>query len=205
MGWASLRAWSARTWWAIFENLIYLAFAIGVIALLGTGWMASGVTYTGPAVMEVPQLREWPFTNPQQVGPLRIGLDYGAYLSLDRPARWQILLLHMPSVVTALLTTIIAFLLWQIARTLRSGDPFVPRNARRIFIMSGCVAGYGLIVEPLRTLVAVIMVDGTPAGGMIDTDWPFTPAPIGFALLLIALGSIFKRGARLREDAAGLV
>ncbi|MEV4378797.1 DUF2975 domain-containing protein [Streptosporangium sp. NPDC049644] len=199
--WARLRAWSVRTWWAIFENLIYLAFAVGVISLLGTGWMASGVTYTGPAA----QLREWPFANPQQVGPLRIGLEYSAYLSLDRPARWQILLLNMPSVVTALLTAIIAFLLWQIARTLRSGDPFVPHNARRIFVMSGCVAGYGLLVEPIRTLVAVIVVDGTPAGGMIDTDWPFTPAPIGFALLLIALGSIFKKGARLREDAEGLV
>ncbi|MFC0863698.1 DUF2975 domain-containing protein [Sphaerimonospora cavernae] len=200
-----MRVWTGRTWWAIFENLAYLAFALGVIALLGTAWMASGVTYTGPATMEVPQLLDWPFLNPQQVGPLRIGLSYSAFISLDHPERWQTLLMHLPSVVTALLTTILTFLLWQVARTLRRGDPFVPRNARRIFLMAGCVAGYGLLVEPLRTMVAVIVVGGTPAEGMIDTDWPFAPAPIGFALLLAALGTIFRRGAALREDTEGLV
>ncbi|GAA2881185.1 hypothetical protein GCM10010517_44080 [Streptosporangium fragile] len=205
MGWERLRTWSARTWWAVFENLIYLAFAIAVIALLGTAWMTSGVTHTGPATMEVPGLSGWPFADYRQVGPLRIDLHHSASISLDRPERWQILLLRLPSVVTALLTTILTFLLWQVARTLRSGDPFMSRNARRIFIMAGCVAGYGLLVEPLRTLVAVIMVDGTPAEGMVDADWPFAPAPIGFALLLAALGTIFRKGARLREDAERLV
>lgn len=205
MGWERLRARAVRTWWAIFENLVYLAFAIGVIAVLGTAWMASGATYTGPATMEVPQLSDWPFLDPRQVGPLRIGLNYSAFISLEHPERWQILLMYLPSVVTALLTAILTFLLWRVARTLRQGDPFVPRNARRIFLMAGCVAGYGLLVEPLRTVIAVVLVRGTPADGMIDTDWPFAAAPIGFALLLAALGSIFRRGAGLREDTEGLV
>ncbi|MEU4834770.1 DUF2975 domain-containing protein [Streptosporangium sp. NPDC023615] len=200
----SLRVRTARAWWAIFENLIYLAFAIAVIASIGALGMAAGI-FHGPASMQIPQLVEWPFTAPRQVGPLRIGLDHSAHVLLDRAERSQVLLLHMPSVVVTLLTAVITFLLWRVARTLRAGDPFVPRNARRIFTMAGCVAGYGLIAEPLRTWVAVITVDGTPAEGMIDTDWPFAPAPLGFALLLAALGAIFRKGTRLREDVRGLV
>ncbi|GAA0423675.1 hypothetical protein Acor_44330 [Acrocarpospora corrugata] len=204
MGWTELRTWSVRIWWAIFENLVYLAFALCVVYLAQAGWQAAGPP-SDHASMQVPQLREWPLTNPQQIGPLRSTLEYSATISIDRPDRWQNLVLNTPLVVGALLTAIIVFLLWQIARTLRSGDPFVPANARRIFLMAGCVAGYGLLVEPLRTFVAVYMVDGTPAEGLIDTYWPFTAAPVGFALLLIGLGTIFRKGARLREDADGLV
>jgi hypothetical protein len=203
----SLRAWLVRAWWAIFENLIYLAFALGVVALIGTLGLAAGIY--GPTSVDVPQMVGWPFPAleplPQRVGPLEIVLNYSAHVSLDHPTRWQVLLIHMPSVVTALLTTVIAFLLWQVARTLRSGDPFVPSNARRIFTMAGCVAGYSLIAEPLRTWAVVTTVRGTPAERMIDTAWPFTWAPLGFALLLAALGAIFRRGTRLRADVEGLV
>ncbi|MBB2914424.1 hypothetical protein FHS43_005736 [Streptosporangium becharense] len=201
---ARLRAWAVRTWWAVFENLVYLAFALAVVALLATVWMAVAGSAV-PVTMEVPQAQTWPDTIPRQVGPLRISPLHSAAISLDRPGRWQALALNAPSAVTASLTVVITFLLWRVARTLRSGDPFVPRNARRIFVMAGCMAGYGLLVEPLRTVTAVVMVEGTAAEGLIDADWPFNPVPVGFALLLVALGAVFREGARMREDAGKLL
>jgi hypothetical protein len=199
----SLRTRTVRAWWAVFENLIYVVFGFGVAALIGTLGLAAGFI-PAVAMMEVPQLVQWPYTVPQRVGPLEIGLNYSAYVTFDRPERWQVLLIHLPSVVIALLTTIIAFLLWQVARTLRSGDPFVPRNARRIFTMAACVAAYSLIAEPLRAWAAMILVAGTPAEGMVDTAWP-SPAPLGFALLLAALGAVFRQGTRLRKDVEGFI
>jgi hypothetical protein len=111
----------------------------------------------------------------------------------------------LPGLVSALLTMIITFLLWRIARTLREGDPFAPGNARRILIITVCVAGYGLLVEPARVLATRLLLADTPERNLVDVGWSINFQPIGFALLLAALVTIFRRGVRLSEDVKGLV
>jgi len=85
--------------------------------------------------------------------------------------------------------------------TVRSGDPFIVDNARRLQAIAWSVLG----LEALRWMVAAISrAVSTPTQPMHMGDG-FSFAPWLSVLLLFVLAGVFAQGARMRDDLEGTV
>ena len=92
-----------------------------------------------------------------------------------------------------------------IVDTVRSGDPFVADNARRL----QAIAWWVLAGEALRLLIGTTAwsVSGalSSMGIDLDLDIGFSFAPWLAVLLLFVLARVFEQGARMRADLEGTV
>jgi hypothetical protein len=88
-----------------------------------------------------------------------------------------------------------------IVETVRTGDPFVADNARRL----QAIAWWVLVGEVLRLVIgALVLFAATPAQ-TLDVDVGFSLTPWLAVLLLIVLARVFNQGARMRADLEGTV
>lgn len=100
-------------------------------------------------------------------------------------------------VITAVFLTIVAQLR-QICKTLMTGDPFVPSNARRLRIIWIAVAG-GEVLRLLSTFIISKVSQGSDDMPEVATDLRIY---VWFMVLaLIILAEVFREGARMRQDA----
>ncbi|UXY28977.1 DUF2975 domain-containing protein [Streptomyces sp. HUAS TT20] len=117
----------------------------------------------------------------------------------------QRLLLALPDVVGGLLLLLVLALLFQMARTLRGGDVFVPKNARRLSAIGLTVLVQAILSPVLPALTTEALVSGTPMADQIPSSITFTGQYVLLAFLILALGEVFRRGTKLRADTEGLV
>ncbi|MEU6241499.1 DUF2975 domain-containing protein [Streptomyces sp. NPDC047024] len=128
-----------------------------------------------------------------------------AELGFTHPDFGQRLLLALPEIVGSLLLLLVLVLLFRMARTLRDGDVFVPKNARRLSIIGLTVLVQAVLSPVLPALTTALLLR---AGGVSD-EVPFALTFSGeyvlLALLVLALGEVFRQGTKLRADTEGLV
>ncbi|AXG82268.1 DUF2975 domain-containing protein [Streptomyces paludis] len=128
-----------------------------------------------------------------------------AELSFAQPDLAQRTLLVLPELFTGVMLLVIAYLLFCTVRTVRTGDPFVPANARRVAGIAGAVLAMGVTGPVLDMITTAQLVGGTVADQHVVAEGTFSAAPILLGLLIAALSEVFRRGARLRADTEGLV
>jgi hypothetical protein len=96
------------------------------------------------------------------------------------------------AIVHAILRRLLA-----IVDTVRSGDPFIARNARRLDVIAWCVMALELSRLLIAAIASVVWEEGR-LGGFSITPW--------FAvLMLFVLSGVFAQGARMRTDLEGTV
>lgn len=100
-------------------------------------------------------------------------------------------------VIGAVIAHTILRRLLAIVDTVRSGDPFILENARRLTAIAWSV----LALEVLRLLVAAI-ASAVWEAGRIDG---FSIASWFAVLMLFVLAGVFSQGARMRADLEGTV
>lgn len=88
-----------------------------------------------------------------------------------------------------------------IVATVRTGDPFVRANARRLRDIAWTVLG----LEGLHLLVGVIAANTASSVQSLDIGWKFAFTPVIAVLLLFVLASVFEEGTRMRRDLDGTV
>ncbi|MGW2565695.1 DUF2975 domain-containing protein [Streptomyces sp. NPDC001537] len=128
-----------------------------------------------------------------------------ADLVFSHPDLGQRLLLALPQIIGSLLLLLILVLLHQMARTLRDGDVFVPKNARRLSVIGLTVLVQAILSPWLPALTTQALVSGTSMADEIPFSATFTGQYVLLALLILALGEVFRRGTKLRADTEGLV
>jgi len=148
-------------------NLLYGA---GISLLLGSSFFAAG----------------WPW-NP-------LGFDLA---TMDPQAPLGLRAIMVVGVVVAVIVHTILRRLLAIVGTVRSGDPFILDNARRLHVIAWSV----MVIELLRLVVMAISNAVSLPGPMTGP----TPAPWLAILLLFVLSGVFTRGASMRNDLEGTV
>ncbi|MFJ5272183.1 DUF2975 domain-containing protein [Streptomyces sp. NPDC088358] len=128
-----------------------------------------------------------------------------ADLVFAHPDLSQRLLLALPEVIGSLLLLVVLALLLQMAGTLRGGDVFVPKNARRLSAIGLTVLVQAVLSPVLPALTTEALVSGTPMADQIPLSVTFTGEYVLLAFLILALGEVFRRGTKLRADTEGLV
>ena len=108
--------------------------------------------------------------------------------------------------IRGLLAIAILMLLLLMVRTLRSGDPFVPANARRMYAIAATV-GIGL---PLADLLDQwgrhgILDNPRVAPFVMRESYHLSLLPIAIGLAIAVAAEVFRQGSSLRADVDGLV
>ncbi|AVZ73956.1 DUF2975 domain-containing protein [Streptomyces lunaelactis] len=138
-------------------------------------------------------------------GVVTLNGTHQAEVVIADPNLRQRLLLALPRITTSLLVILILVLLLRMARTLRGGDVFAPENARRLNIIGMTVLVLGCFGPPMEAFTTQLLVSGTPVAERVGFSLTVSAAPVLVAFLILALGEVFRRGAKLRADTEGLV
>ena len=91
--------------------------------------------------------------------------------------------------------------LLSIVDTVRTGDPFIFDNARRLRIIAQTLFG----IQLLHLLIGLVVSRTRSQVQQLDLDWSFSITPWIAVLLLFVLARVFEQGARMRADLEGTV
>ncbi|MEU2082744.1 DUF2975 domain-containing protein [Streptomyces albus] len=204
----------SKSWWSPTDSRLLeavLVLAAALVGLFGVLLPALGVA----GLVDPQDTRETEtLTTTRVPGAVADSVaDHGmtltgthhADLVLADPTAVQRLLLALPDIVNSLFLLLVLALLLKIARTLRGGDVFVPVNARRLSVTGLAVLVQTVVTPVLTALTTQLLVRGTPLAEQVPFSATFTGAYVLLAFLVLALAEVFRRGAKLRADAEGLV
>jgi hypothetical protein len=109
-------------------------------------------------------------------------------------------------VLRGMVAIAVLLLLLRMVRTLRLGDPFVPANAHRMYLMAATV-GVGL---PVADLVGQwgrqgVLNNPRVAPLVVPESYHLPLLPIAIGLAIAVAAEVFRQGASMRTELAGLV
>ncbi|GAB3213378.1 DUF2975 domain-containing protein [Marinactinospora thermotolerans] len=128
-----------------------------------------------------------------------------AELALTDPGLPERLLLALPGLTGTVLLVVVLGLLLRMARSLRSGDVFIPGNVWRLHTIALAVLLIGLAVPLVEAVSTDLLVGATPLHSMVPFHYEFSTGHVFLALLVSAAAEAFRHGSRLRADTEGLV
>lgn len=126
-------------------------------------------------------------------------------LSLTDPAPGQRLLVAAPTVLGSIVVATVGWLLWEVVRSLRLGDPFHRTNARRLSIAAVMALVGGMATTLIGSLASITLAGDAPDSLGLATAATLSFVPVGVGIVLAAVGEVFRRGAALRDEVEGLV
>lgn len=156
------------------------------------------------------------FTVPVALEEQQLGSASGASLTTAQgeltfsgASTGQVLLTAAPLVLGTAVVTGAAYCLLLVVRSLRTGDPFHQRNARRlmtaalIVLVGGAVTGITDVIGTMALALDGQRLLGDDSPLLASASVPL--AFIGIGLLLLCLAEFFRRGTQLADDVEGLV
>lgn len=105
-----------------------------------------------------------------------------------------VLALGLVAVVHVSLTRLLAMV-----ETVRSGDPFVPENATRLYTIAWCLLGSQVFELAFGAVAAVMNAAGS------SIDWNLTLNGWLAVVLLFVLARVFEEGTQLRDDLGKMI
>jgi hypothetical protein len=189
-----------------------LAVVYPVIGQYGLN-IATGPDFTAPPVpvtLTVPVTTE---PDLPQIGagavPEGDGLEIGGPITANvyivGPALRQRIAVIGPTVLGGLVTVGVLFLLYQLVRSLRQGDPFRRVNARRLLGIAALVGVGGQAAVVLDAWGHRLIVTHPIVAPFVEQDVRLSFVPLLAGLGVAVAAEVFRQGARMREDLAGTV
>lgn len=138
---------------------------------------------------------------------LPAGVSIGGYpgtsFTLEDPTFTQHVAVLLPGALTATFITVLAWLVFILLGRVANGAPFAASSATMVRIMAVSTAAAGILAPLADSWSESVLSDavGELYDPSVDIPWLW----FGLALLLFALAEVFAIGARLAEDAEGLV
>ncbi|WP_175440072.1 DUF2975 domain-containing protein [Micromonospora nigra] len=134
-----------------------------------------------------------------------------AILTVAEPTAGDRLWIFGPALLLAAVIAATGALLWRVVRSLRTADPFHPRNARRVGAAAAVLLLGGSLAAALQAAGHLTLVRAARHAWQPDQvfalhtviDLPVTTLLLGLGLG--AAAEFLRRGAALRADLEGLV
>lgn len=182
-------------------------------------WLSDGhmpsveVTLDYPTVLKEPVHPNGPFRFPDPPTHVSPGESWLEFLLPSRTEvvvyqpdfRQRVGLIGTTTLRGLLAIAVLALLLFMV-RTLRSGDPFVPANARRIYAIAAIVG----IGGPLTDLLGQwgrhgVLEHPRIAPLVVPESYHLSLLPLAIGLAIAVAAEVFRQGIALRADVDGLV
>lgn len=123
---------------------------------------------------------------------------------LDPDLQQKVALIGAP-VLAGVLAIIVLFLLLRVVRSLRHGDPFVPVNTRRLFVIAATVGIGGQLAVLLIAWGKQGVLDHPLVEPYVVRELSASFVPLLAGLGIAVLAEVFRQGTRLRREVEGLV
>lgn len=136
---------------------------------------------------------------------LELTIPHDTTVAVYHPDLTQFLGLVGPQILGGLLATIVLVLLLRIVRTLRTGDPFVPDNAARLYLIAGVVGIGGQAAVLLRAWGERAVLSHPAVADYVLDDVQISLLPLVAGLGVAVAAEVFRQGAALRKDLEGVV
>jgi len=188
------------------SDRIGLSLLLALVAVVSAGaWVVAPIVdWVGGRDLEVPF-----FSSVDVPGLAGTGLGHGSAdysLLLPDPSVRQRLLDLLPGLGYLAIVLVGAWLVLRVMTDIGRGDPFHPRNVRRLRIIGGLLAfGWPIVFFAELTCRFAILtgLDLGDLGPRAGFTIPVLPVIAGMVVALLA--EAFKAGSRLRRDVEGLV
>ncbi|WP_326549793.1 hypothetical protein [Micromonospora sp. NBC_01813] len=191
-----------------FEAVTAGAVALGTLLAVGS---AIGVLVADNLVVPVTVNPSDDLGPQATAGRFALAPQGAAVLTVTEPTAGDRLWIFGPALLLAAVIAATGGLLWRVVRSLRTADPFHPRNARRVGAAAAVLLVAGSLAAALQAAGHLALV------GAARRAWPPDQAlalqavidpPAAVLLLGLGLGAaaeFLRRGAALRADLDGLV
>ena len=118
---------------------------------------------------------------------------------------WEDLAFWMPPLAFGALALGVIWSLWQIVRTLPTGDVFTAPNVRRVMLI-GVLVGVGSPALQLTVHLAQrAVLAHSAAAGIVKVAPSFNLLPLWLGAVVLLLAEVFRQGVRMRAEVEGLV
>lgn len=146
-------------------------------------------------------------TNDARTGlpPVSMVLGYPMRLSFLSLPWWQNLAFTLPPLALAALALGVIWSLWQIVRTLRTGEVFTRANVRRVMLVGVLVGAGSMLLQVGQYLAQQGVLAASAAAGIVEVAPSFNLLPLWLGAVVLLLAEVFRQGVRLRTEVEGLV
>lgn len=127
-------------------------------------------------------------------GPVEVGLGFLAPTSSQRTI-WAIYQMLAPILVAAGI-----WLVLQIVRSTRLGDPFTAANEQRLWALAVLVGVGGTAYQFVAAFLRMLLIQRSAAADMFVMTATLSFLPLVFGLLIALLAAVWRLGIDLRED-----
>ncbi|WFE26327.1 DUF2975 domain-containing protein [Solwaraspora sp. WMMD791] len=193
--------------WAV-EAVTAGAVALGTLLAVGS---AIGVLIADNLVVPVTVDPATDLGPQGAAGRFALAPQGGAVLTVTDPTAGDRLWIFGPALLLAAVIATAGGLLWRVVRSLRTADPFHPRNARRVGAAAAVLLVGGSLAAALQAAGHLALVDAArrawPPDQTLALQAVIDP-PAAVLLLGLGLGAaaeFLRRGAAMRADLDGLV
>ncbi|GAB3160217.1 hypothetical protein GCM10027059_07780 [Myceligenerans halotolerans] len=192
----------------VFEAVTAAAVTLGVLLSAGS---ALGALVADNLVLPVTVDPAADLGAQAAAGRFELVPQGAAVLTVTEPTVGDRLWIFGPALLLAAVVAAAGGLLWRVVRSLRTADPFHPRNARRVGAAAAVLLLGGSLAAGLQAAGQLALADaarhawqsGQAHGLQAAIDPPAAILLLGLGL--VAAAEFLRRGAAMRADLDGLV
>ncbi|MFV2009427.1 DUF2975 domain-containing protein [Micromonospora sp. LOL_027] len=192
----------------VFETVAAGAVALGALLAAGS---AIGVLTADNLVVPATVNPATDLGPQATAGRFALTPQDAALLTVAEPTVGDRLWIFGPALLLAAVVATAGGLLWRVVRSLRSADPFHPRNARRVGAAAAVLLFGGALAAALQAAGHLALVSAARHAWQPDrtlTLQAVIDPPVAVLLLGLGLGAaaeFLRRGTAMRADLDGLV
>ncbi len=134
------------------------------------------------------------------LAPVELGGPVEVALSFLDPTTSQRTIWAVSQIVAPLLVAAGIWLVLQIVRSTRRGDPFTTLNEQRLWALAALVAVGGTVHQFIAGFTHMLLIQRSAAADMFALTATLSFLPIVFGLLIALLAAVWRIGVELRED-----
>lgn len=134
------------------------------------------------------------------LAPVELGGPVEVQLSFWDPTDSQKWIWAVAQILAPILVAAGIWIVYQIVRSARRGDPFTADNEQRLWALALLVGVGGTAVQFIDGFSRLLLIQRSAAADMFEQSATLSFLPIIFGLLIALLAAVWRLGVELRED-----
>ena len=134
------------------------------------------------------------------MAPVEVGGPVEAQISFLDPTTSQRTIWAIGQLLAPIMVIAGIWLVLQIVRSTRKGDPFTSENERRLWTLAVLVAGGGTVYQLIAGFGRMLLIQRSAAAELFTITATVSFLPLILGLLIALLAAVWRIGIDLRED-----
>jgi hypothetical protein len=139
------------------------------------------------------------------LAPVELGGPVQAELTFWSPTRSQRASWAVGQLFAPMLTLAGIWIVYQLVRSTRTGDPFTAENERRLWLLAGVIGIGGTLNSMVTGFTDLLLIQRSAAADLFQVSATITFLPLVLGLVIALLALVWRIGIHMREDLEGTI